>query len=101
VAEAVATIRIYITLDHPEKARGLDEAPVQVEIATKGVANAMSVPVTAIVGRSGDGFAVEVVREDGQRELVTVTPGLFDAAAGRVEVEGELREGDDVVVPAP
>jgi peptidoglycan hydrolase-like protein with peptidoglycan-binding domain len=95
-----AIIRVYITLDHPDKARGLDEAPVRVEIATKGVANALSVPVTAIVGRSGDGFAVEVVRDDGQHELVTVTPGLFDTAAGRVQVEGDLRLGDDVVVPS-
>jgi peptidoglycan hydrolase-like protein with peptidoglycan-binding domain len=95
-----ATIRLHITLDHPDKARGLDEAPVRVEIATKGVANALSVPVTAIVGRSGDGFAVEVVRDDGQRELITVTPGLFDTANGRVQVEGALRVGDDVVVPS-
>jgi peptidoglycan hydrolase-like protein with peptidoglycan-binding domain len=95
-----ATIRVYITLDHPDKARGLDEAPVQVQIATKGVANALSVPVTAIVGRSGDGFAVEVVRDDGQHELVTVKPGLFDTADGRVQVEGALRVGDDVVVPS-
>ncbi len=95
-----ATIRVYITLDHPGKARGLDEAPVQVEITTKGVANVLSVPVTAIVGRSGDGFAVEVVRDDGQHELVTVKPGLFDTAGGRVQVEGDLREGDDVVVPS-
>jgi peptidoglycan hydrolase-like protein with peptidoglycan-binding domain len=93
------TIRVYITLDHPDKARGLDEAPVRVEIATKGVANVLSVPVTAIVGR-GDGFAVEVVREDGQHELVTVKPGMFDAAHGRVQVEGALRVGDDVVVPS-
>jgi hypothetical protein len=97
---AGATIRAYITLDHPDKARGLDEAPVQVEITTKGVANVLSVPVTAIVGRSGDGFAVEVVRDDGQHELVTVKPGLFDTAGGRVQVEGDLREGDDVVVPS-
>lgn len=97
---ADATIRAYITLDHPDKARGLDEAPVQVEITTKGVANVLSVPVTAIVGRSGDGFAVEVVRDDGQHELVTVKPGLFDTAGGRVQVEGDLREGDDVVVPS-
>jgi hypothetical protein len=95
-----AIIRVYITLDRPDKARGLDEAPVQVEIATKGVAKTLSVPVTAIVGRSGDGFAVEVVRDDGQHELVTVQPGLFDTAAGRVQVEGELRAGDDVVVPS-
>jgi hypothetical protein len=29
-----------------------------------------------------------------------VKPGLFDTAAGRVQVEGDLREDDDVVVPS-
>jgi hypothetical protein len=96
---AAPTIPVYITLDRPDKARGLDQAPVQVEITTKGVANVLSVPVTAIVG-SGAGFAVEVVRGDGQHELVTVKPGLFDTADGRVQVEGDLSAGDDVVVPS-
>jgi hypothetical protein len=45
-----ATIPAYISLDDPEQARGLDQAPVQVEITTKGVESALSVPVTAIVG---------------------------------------------------
>ena len=96
-----ATIPAYISLDDPAKARGLDRAPVQVEITTRGVERALSVPVTAIVGRSGGGFAVEVVRADGRRELVAVKPGLFDTAGGRVQVvQGDLREGDRVVVPS-
>ena len=73
-----------------QQARGLDQAPVQVEITTKGVENALSVPVTALVGKSGGGFAVEVVRDGGRRELVAVKLGLFDTAGGRVQVEGEL-----------
>jgi peptidoglycan hydrolase-like protein with peptidoglycan-binding domain len=96
-----ATIPAYISLDDPEKARGLDKAPVQVEIKTEGVQSALSVPVTAIVGKSGGGFAVEVVRTGGRRELVAVELGLFDTTAGRVEVKGDLREGDRVVVPSP
>ena len=83
-----------------QQARGLDQAPVQVEITTRGVENALSVPVTAIVGKSGGGFAVEVVRAGGRRELVAVKLGLFDTAGGRVQVEGDLREGDRVVVPS-
>jgi hypothetical protein len=94
-----ATIPAYISLDNPEEARGLDRAPVQVEIRTKGVGGALSVPVTAVVGRSGGGFAVEVVRDGGGRDLVAVKLGLFDSTAGRVEVEGDVREGDEVVVP--
>jgi multidrug efflux pump subunit AcrA (membrane-fusion protein) len=95
-----ATIPAYISLDNPERARGLDRAPVQVEITTTGVENALSVPVTAIVGKSGGGFAVEVLRAGGRRELVAVKPGLFDTAGGRVQVKGALRAGDRVVVPS-
>lgn len=96
-----ATIPAYIGLEHPEQARGLDKAPVQVSITTRGVDNALSVPVTAIVGTSGGGFAVEVPRAGGRRELVAVKLGLFDTAGGRVQVEGALRAGDRVVVPSP
>jgi multidrug efflux pump subunit AcrA (membrane-fusion protein) len=95
-----ATIPAYISLDKPRKARGLDRAPVQVDIRTKGVKSALSVPLTALVGKSGGGFAVEVVRDGGRRELVAVQLGLFDTTAGRVQVEGELDEGDQVVVPS-
>jgi multidrug efflux pump subunit AcrA (membrane-fusion protein) len=97
---AAATIPTFIDLDHPRRAGGLDQAPVSVDITTKGVDDALSVPVTALVGRSGGGFAVEVVRADGQRELVAVRPGLFDTGGGRVQVEGDLRAGDSVVVPS-
>jgi multidrug efflux pump subunit AcrA (membrane-fusion protein) len=101
-AAGTAFIPAYLSLDDPAKARGLDKAPVQVEITTKGVENALSVPVTAIAGRSGGGFAVEVVRADGRRELVAVKLGLFDSAGGRVQVvQGDLRQGDRVVVPSP
>jgi peptidoglycan hydrolase-like protein with peptidoglycan-binding domain len=97
---ADATIPTFISLDDPAKAGGLDKAPVQVDITTKGVESALSVPVTALVGKSGGGFAVEVVRAGGRRELVAVELGLFDTANGRVQVEGELDEGDLVVVPS-
>ena len=73
---------------------------MQVEITTKGVENALNVPVTAIVGNSGGGFAVEVVRAGDRRELVAVKLGLFDSAGGRVQVDGALRVGDRVAVPS-
>jgi hypothetical protein len=94
------TIPIYITLNHPEAAGSLDQAPVQVQITTAGVKNALIVPVTALVGKSGGGFAVEVVRGGGRRALVAVQLGLFDDADGLVQVEGDLRAGDHVVVPS-
>jgi hypothetical protein len=99
-AVGAATVPAYIRLDKPKQASGLDRAPVQVDVTTKGVKSALSVPVTAIVGKSGGGFAVEVVRDGGQGELVAVDLGLFDTSAGRVEVDGDLDEGDQVVVPS-
>ena len=95
-----ATIPAFIALDDAGKAQGLDRAPVQVDITTEGVESALSVPVTAIVGKAGGGFAVEVVGDGGRRELVEVGLGLFDTTAGRVEVDGDVREGDRVVVPS-
>ena len=97
---ADATIPTFVKLDDPAKARGLERAPVDVDITTEGVDNALSVPVTALVGKSGGGFAVEVVRDGGRRELVGVTLGLFDTGGGRVQVEGGVRAGDKVVVPS-
>ena len=97
---AAATVPAFISLDKPRAARGLESAPVQVDVITQGVARALSVPVTALVGKGGGGLAVEVVRAGGRRELVAVRAGLFDDAHGRVEVEGALREGEHVVVPS-
>jgi hypothetical protein len=97
---ADATIPTFISLDQPGKASGLDKAPVAVVITTAGVDGALSVPVTALVGKSGGGFAVEVVRAGGRRDLVPVRVGLFDGVGGRVQVEGDLREGDRVAVPS-
>jgi hypothetical protein len=97
---ADATIPTFVDLDDPAKAGGLDQSPVGVDITTKGVDNALSVPVTALVGKAGGGFAVEVVRTGKPRELVAVTLGLFDTGGGRVQVQGDLRAGDAVVVPS-
>ena len=94
-----ATIPVLIRLDDPAAARGLDKAPVQVDISTDGVRSALSVPVTAVVGHAG-GFAVERVGAGDRREMVAVELGLFDTTAGRVQVEGDLAAGDRVVVPS-
>lgn len=98
---ATATIPASIALDHPKQARGLDQAPVQVDVTTRGVQDVLNVPVTALVGRAGGGFGVEVVGAGGARMAVAVKLGLFDTSAGRVQVDGALHEGDRVVVPAP
>jgi peptidoglycan hydrolase-like protein with peptidoglycan-binding domain len=97
---ADASVPAFLTLDDPSRANGLDRAPVSVDITTTGVPDALSVPVTALLGNTGGGYAVEVVRDGAPGALVAVTLGLFDATAGRVQVDGALHEGDHVVVPS-
>ncbi|HEY3688630.1 MAG TPA: hypothetical protein VGL93_36665 [Streptosporangiaceae bacterium] len=96
-----ATLPVYVTLKHPKDAGNLEQAPVQVQITTDGVKNALIVPVTALIGKAGGGYAVEVAAANGGRNrIVPVTPGLFDDANGRVQVSGALSAGDRVVVPS-
>jgi hypothetical protein len=98
---ASATIPVYITLKHPKDAGTLEQAPVQVQITTEGVKHALSVPVTALIGQAGGGYAVEVAAGNGgQTRIVPVTLGLFDDANGQVQVSGALSAKDRVVVPS-
>jgi hypothetical protein len=78
-----------------------DQAPVQVAITDQTVPNVLAVPVFALLAQSGGGYAVEVANPDGTRHLVSVSPGLFDDAAGLVQITGSgLSAGQHVVVPA-
>jgi hypothetical protein len=70
-----------------------------VDITTKGVDNALSVPVTALVGASVAGSPSSRARRE-RRELVAVKLGLFDTGGGRSPGRGDLRAGDSVVVPS-
>lgn len=95
-----ATITVLVTLSHPKAARGLDQAPVTVAITTARVTNVLVVPVTALLSQPKGGYAVEVTGAGG-RHLVPVSVGLFDDAAGLVQVSGAgLAAGQHVVVPA-
>jgi peptidoglycan hydrolase-like protein with peptidoglycan-binding domain len=96
-----ATIPVDIALGHSKAIGTIDEAPVQVEITTGHVKDALSVPVTALLARAGGGYDVEVVGQGGERELVPVRLGAFDQANGLVQVSGSgLEAGQRVVVPA-
>ncbi|WP_285497349.1 peptidoglycan-binding protein [Actinomadura sp. NBRC 104425] len=97
-----STIPVSIELTRPKDAGTLDQAPVRVEITTDKVAKALVVPVTALLGRDGGGYAVEVAdpADARKRRLVPVTLGMFDSGDGLVQVSGALSVGDRVVVPA-
>jgi multidrug efflux pump subunit AcrA (membrane-fusion protein) len=94
------TVPVQIRPTDPKATGSLDQALVEVEITNQTVYNVLSVPVTALLARSGGGYSVETVASDGTHRLVRVTPGLFDDAAGTVQLSGPgLTAGQQVVVP--
>jgi hypothetical protein len=93
-----ATITVLVSLTHPKAAGKLNQAPVTVTITTGSVSNALTVPVNALLAQPGGKYAVEVTGPGGHH-LVSVTPGMFDDAAGLVQVSGSLTPGQHVVVP--
>jgi hypothetical protein len=93
-----ATVNVYVSLTHPAAARKLSQAPVTVTITQSSVSNVLVVPVDALLAQPGGRYAVELITGHGHR-LVKVTPGLFDDAAGLVQVSGTLAPGQRVVVP--
>jgi hypothetical protein len=95
------TLPVYIKLEHPRAAGALDQAPVRIEITTATIKHALIVPIDALLARSGGRYAVENVDAHGVHQLVAVTPGTFDDAAGTVQVTGDLHAGEQIVVPNP
>jgi peptidoglycan hydrolase-like protein with peptidoglycan-binding domain len=100
-SSANPTITVGVTPSDPGATGMWDQAPVQVGITTASVPDALVVPVTALLARSGAGYAIEVVGSAGTNHLVSVSLGLFDDAEGLVQVTGSgLAAGQKVVVPA-
>ena len=95
-----ATIQVDAVPTDPAATGGLDQAPVSVSITTATVSDALVVPVDALLALAGGGYAVEEIGAGGRHQLVAVTTGLFDDAAGVVQVSGVgLAVGQRVVVP--
>ena len=92
------TITVLVSLTHPKAAGHLNQAPVEVTITTGSASNVLTVPVNALLAQPGNRYAVEVTGPGGHH-LVRVAPGVFDDAAGRVQVTGNLTPGQHVVVP--
>ena len=94
------TVTVLVNPIEPAATGEWDQAPVDVTISTSTVANALVVPVDALLAHAGGGYAVEVVDADGTHRLVAVTLGLFDDADGLVQVTGAgLIAGQRIVVP--
>jgi hypothetical protein len=96
--QGAPTITVVVSLTDPAAAGALNQAPVEVMITTGSVSDVLLVPVAALLAQPGGAYAVEVTGPGGHH-LVKVTPGLFDDAAGTVQVAGNLTPGQRVVVP--
>jgi hypothetical protein len=93
------TAAVTIALRDPAAAGQLSQAPVQVTITSGSAPGALVVPVDALLAQASGGYAVEVTGPGGHH-LTAVTPGLFDDAAGLVQVtDTKLAAGQHVVVP--
>lgn len=93
------TVQLTIRLAHPRAARGLDQAPVTVNIVSARATGVLAVPVSALVALAGGGYAVQVV-SGGTAHLTGVHTGLFSSSLVQVAGSG-LRAGLNVQVPAP
>jgi multidrug efflux system membrane fusion protein len=91
-----STIDVKVAL-LSSRVTALDEAPVAVDIETARSNNVLSVPVEALLALAEGGYGVQVVH-GATTEVVAVETGLF--ANGRVEVTGDVKAGDRVVVPS-
>ena len=95
------TITVLVTPTDPSATGDWDQAPVNVNITAAAVKKSMVVPIDALLALTGGGYAVEVVSTSGVHTLVAVSLGLFDDAAGLVQVTNStLQVGDKIVVPA-
>jgi multidrug efflux pump subunit AcrA (membrane-fusion protein) len=95
-------VEVRIDLADESLVAGIDEAPVDVDVASSTAEAVLAVPVEALLALAEGGYAVEVVASDGgdqegSTRLVAVEVGTF--ADGLVEVTGDVEPGDVVVVP--
>lgn len=87
--------KFKITVDVPNDGRLLPGMSASLDITVKEAADVLTVPVSAVLGSGSD--AIVIVRDpDGSERHVSVAAGLSDGKL--VEVAGELKEGDAVVL---
>ncbi|AXB47485.1 efflux RND transporter periplasmic adaptor subunit [Amycolatopsis albispora] len=96
-ADGKGVFKVTIALDDPGQVSGLALAPVTVHYVATVAQQALSVPVSSVIGLPGGGNAVVVVAPDGTSKQVPVQLGEW--GDGFVQVTGELPAGTKVEVP--
>lgn len=92
------TVEVTIELEDATVVGDLDGAEVTVSVVRETRPDVLTVPVDALLALREGGYALEMVSDDGTTYLVAAEVGLFDERG--VEVSGNFKAGDTVVVPA-
>jgi peptidoglycan hydrolase-like protein with peptidoglycan-binding domain len=90
-----ATVPVVLRISVPKGTPDLDQAPVQVKVATVVRKNVLTVPISALLARPGSGYRVKLA----SGVYADVEPGLYDDETNQVEISAGLKEGDRVEVP--
>jgi hypothetical protein len=93
---AASGLRLVCTA--PADTKLINGAAATLKIVTQTAANALVVPVEAVAGGQGKG-TVEVVKDDGSKELVQVELGLTDGQV--IEIKAGLTGEEKLSVPGP
>ena len=94
--EGRRVVEVSVDLADESLVSGIDEAPVDVDVASSTAENVLAVPVEALLALAEGGYAVEVA-DGSTTRLVAVEVGTF--ADGLVEITGQIEPGTPVVVP--
>jgi peptidoglycan hydrolase-like protein with peptidoglycan-binding domain len=95
-ADGKPVYQVTVALDDPKQVADIALAPVTVHYVTTVAKQVLTVPVSAIVGVPGGGYAVDVVMK-GATKRVAVELGAW--GDGYVAVTGDLKPGATVEVP--
>ncbi|WP_345580497.1 hypothetical protein [Nonomuraea rosea] len=96
-ADGNGVFKVNVALTDPSAVQTLQLAPVSVHYITTLAEKVLSVPVTAIVGMPGGGYAVDIAGPGGTSRRAPVTLGAW--GDGFVQVGGDVKAGDRVEVP--
>ncbi|MFE4257309.1 peptidoglycan-binding protein [Streptomyces sp. NPDC056883] len=87
---------VTIVLDSQDKAQQAGPSSVTVNVVGESAADALIVPVTALLALDGGGYGVKVV-DGATSRLVRVQLGLV--ADAKAQITGDVKSGDQVVIP--
>lgn len=97
-SEGSAASGLRLVCTAPPDTKLINGAAATLKIVTQTSANALVVPVEAVAGGQGKG-TVEVVKDDGSKQLVEIALGLTDGKV--IEVKSGLTGNEKLSVPGP